>query len=565
MAKDIQFIYKEEYWFISAFINTNKIDPSDIAQKLEEVVKKRISTISKKDAYREEYANDLVKMAKNISLTCDWVQFIPNFPYYDENLDKLFNALGYFYFEVEYFKNNSKKKNEIKANLLQQIPYIIRKELENRLEFLEMGVYFDLESPIYIFATSNKTVPPELEWNEDSIKEYKHTLSYWTVLYSGQWEDYSPKLYEERIQDNLSNRLSELHYINRNSGFVYMKEENYEEHFERYMKGNVLKPSAEMRAIIFSLREINSSLDILFLNTHAEGILNVEKLEDKIKNLRFLRGILQNTLSKIYNELDYNRRQHYTKVLKHLVNKFDLEGLKERLNTKFDLLYDSMQEIYQKQVQDDQEETEKALNILNFLLGAGILADLVGLLMIAFSLSENDLSAIILNSLFAIIISGVLLFAIIYYVFVKLKIRKEKVKQAVDGIILDGDKNHIVLIKRKYPPYQGHYALPGGFIDKGETPESAIVREIKEETNLEVKIMERIGHYDEPSRDPRGDVHSTAFLCEVVGEGYDLKAKTDSLSAEFIPLENLNTIKLAFDHREMLEDAGLIEKRSIFD
>jgi 8-oxo-dGTP diphosphatase len=565
MAKDIQFIYKEEYWFISAFLNTNKVDPSDIAQKLEEVVKKRISTISKKDAYREEYANDLVKMAKNISLTCDWVQFIPNFPYYDENLDKSFNALGYFNFEVEYFKDNPEKKKEIKANLLQQIPYIIRNELENRHEFLEMGVYFDLESPIYIFATSNKTEPPELEWNEDSIKEYKHTLSYWTVLYSGQWGDYSPKLYEQRIQDNLSNRLSELHYINRNSGFVYMKKENYKEHFERYMKGNVVKPSAEMRAIIFSLREINSSLDILFLNTHAEGILNVEKLEEKIKNLRFLRGILQNTLSKIYNELDYNRRQHYTKVLKHLVNKFDLEGLKERLNTKFDLLYDSMQEIYQKQVQEDQEETEKALNILNFLLGAGILADLVGLLMIAFSLSENDLSAIILNSLFAIIISGVLVFAIIYYVFVKFKIQKEKVKQAVDGIILDEDKNHIVLIKRKYPPYQGHYALPGGFIDKGETPESAVVREVKEETNLQVKIMERIGHYDEPGRDPRGEVHSTAFLCKIVGKGYELKAKTDSLSAEFIPLEKLNTIKLAFDHGEMLEDAGLIEKRSFFD
>lgn len=565
MAKEIKFIYKEEYWFISAFINTNKADPSEISQKLKEVIANRISKITKKDAYREEFADELGNMAKNISLTCNWIQYIPNFPYYNENLDEGFNELGYFYFEVEYYKDNPKEKREIKPNFLQQVPYIVLKELKKRNIFLKEGVYFDLESPIYVFATSDKTDPAQIEWNEHHIQEYKRTLSYWTVLYSGQWEDYSPKLFEERIQNNLSNRLSELHYINRNSGFVYMAEDNYEKHFDRYMKSNVLKPSAEMRAIIFSLREINNSLNILFLNTHSEGIINIEKLEEKIKNLRFLRGILQNTLGKIYNELDYNRRQHYTTVLKHLVEKFDLPGVKERLNNKFDLLYDTMQEIYQKRVQEDQEETEKALNILNFLLGAGILADLVGLLMIAFGLSENDSSAIILNSIVAFIISGVLLFAFIYYVFVKFKGKKEQVKKAVDGIILNENEDQIVLIRRKYPPYQEYYALPGGFINKGESPERALLREIKEETNLDVSIIKKIGYYDDPGRDPRGKIYSTAFLCKITGKESKLKAKTDSLSAEFMPIAQLDTIQLAFDHREMLEDAKLIEKRSFFD
>ncbi|TFG00273.1 MAG: NUDIX hydrolase [Promethearchaeota archaeon] len=566
MPKQIKFIYKEEYWFISAFINTNKkIKIAKIVEKLNDLVKKRIINITAKDAYRKEYAKDLVKMAKNISLKCRWVQYIPNFPYYNENMDKFFDMLGYFYFEVEYFKDTPQKKTEIEPHLLQQIPYLILAELKkNRNDFLDNGVYFDLESPIYIFAISDKTDPSDIEWYEETVKDYKNNLSAWTVLYSGQWEDYSPRLFEERVKNNLSNRLSELHYINRNSGFVYMQEQNYKKHFEEYMIDNVLKPSAEIRAIMFSLREINNSLDIVFLNTHSEGIINIEKLEDKIKNLRFLRGILQNTLSRIYNELDYNRRQHYTSVLKHLVEKFDLKGVKERLNNKFDLLYDTIQEIYQKQVQADQEETEKALNILNFLLGAGILADLVELIMVALSLNSGDFPAIFLNSIFAIIISGVLAFAIIYYVFVRIKIKRERAKKTVDGIILNNDKTKIILIKRKYPPFQGHYALPGGFINRGETPEDALEREMSEETNLDVSIIEKVGYYDESGRDPRGEVHSTAFLCKVKGNENALGG-SDALSAEFIPINKLKEIKLAFDHREMLEDAGIIKKDSIFD
>ncbi len=565
MTNKITFQYTQEFWFISAFINSVKVDGASISSKLERFIKDRISKISKKDAYREEFANELVNMAENITLSCKWVEYIPNFPYYNENTNRYYDSLGYFYFEVEYYKKNPKKKENIKANLIQQIPYIIVSEIKNKNLFLGEEVYFDLESPIYIFVTSNKTNPANIEWTEENIEKYKHTLSYWTVLYSGQWEDYSPKLFEERIQNNLSNRLSELHYINRNSGFVYMAEQNYEEHFERYMVGNVLKPSAEMRAILFSLRAINNSLDILFLNTHSEGIINVENLEEKIKNLRYLRGILQNILSKIYNELDYNRRQHYTKVLKHLVDKFDLRGVKKRLNAKFDSLYDTMQEIYQKKVQEDQEETEKALNILNFLLGAGILADLAQLLMIALSLSEGDITAVALNSTFAVIISGVLVIAILYYVFVKFKAKKEKARATVDGVILNENEDKIVLIKRKFPPFQGYYALPGGFVNKGEPLEDALKREVKEETNLRVSVIKTIGVYNDSDRDPRGDINSTVFLCKISEKDYDLKPKTDSLSVEFMPISNLDKIKLAFDHREILEDAKLIEKDSIFD
>ncbi|MDO8724487.1 MAG: NUDIX hydrolase, partial [Candidatus Methanoperedens sp.] len=69
----------------------------------------------------------------------------------------------------------------------------------------------------------------------------------------------------------------------------------------------------------------------------------------------------------------------------------------------------------------------------------------------------------------------------------------------VDTVIIYHGK--IVLIMRKNPPYQDHFAIPGGFVEVGETVETAAVREAKEETGLDVKIMKLLGVYSDPSRD----------------------------------------------------------------
>ena len=148
---------------------------------------------------------------------------------------------------------------------LQQIPFLVLgvlRDLSKKEEY--KGLYLDLESPLYIFATSNGSNPTDIQWTSENIEKYKKTISYWTVIYSGQWEDYSYDLYNRRIQGNLSNRLSELHFIRRNSGFIYMAEENYERFFESYMMKFVIEPTPKMRAVQFSLRSINESLDLLF-------------------------------------------------------------------------------------------------------------------------------------------------------------------------------------------------------------------------------------------------------------------------------------------------------------
>ena len=108
----------------------------------------------------------------------------------------------------------------------------------------------------------------------------------------------------------------------------------------------------------------------------------------------------------------------------------------------------------------------------------------------------------------------------------------------------------VVLIRRGTDPYEGMWALPGGFAEVGETLENAAVREAKEETNLDVELERLVGVYSEPDRDPRGHNVSIAFLARVTGG--DPEAATD---ADEVAILDPSEVELAFDHRKILDDA----------
>ena len=122
-------------------------------------------------------------------------------------------------------------------------------------------------------------------------------------------------------------------------------------------------------------------------------------------------------------------------------------------------------------------------------------------------------------------------------------------KIAVDGIVIKYQQ--ILLIKRKNPPFKGKWALPGGFVDYDERTEDAVVRELLEETGLKTKILDLIGVYSDPKRDPRGHVISAVYLMEVI-DG-KLKGGDDAADARFFNLNELP--ELAFDHDMIIEDA----------
>lgn len=111
----------------------------------------------------------------------------------------------------------------------------------------------------------------------------------------------------------------------------------------------------------------------------------------------------------------------------------------------------------------------------------------------------------------------------------------------------------VVLVKRGREPYKGKWALPGGFVSYGEKVEDAAVREAREETGLNIKLIKLAGVYSDPKRDPRGHAVSVCFLADAVGG----KLKAGSDAAEARVFKKIPWRELAFDHKAMLKNAGM--------
>lgn len=120
----------------------------------------------------------------------------------------------------------------------------------------------------------------------------------------------------------------------------------------------------------------------------------------------------------------------------------------------------------------------------------------------------------------------------------------------VDCIIEKDGK--IVLIKRGVEPFKGKLAIPGGYVDYGEKVEDAIVREVKEETGLDVKPMEILGVYSDKYRSPKHHVITTTFILKIV-DG-ELKAGDDAENVGLYKIEELKKEYLAFDHYKIIQD-----------
>lgn len=116
--------------------------------------------------------------------------------------------------------------------------------------------------------------------------------------------------------------------------------------------------------------------------------------------------------------------------------------------------------------------------------------------------------------------------------------------------------NSVLLIKRKNPPYKNLLALPGGFVDIGETVEDACVRELYEETNLKLRTsqIKLVGIYSKPGRDPQRNTIAIAYSV-IIKNKIKVTAGDDAKTAEFISDWKKN--RLAFDHKTIINDAFL--------
>ncbi len=133
---------------------------------------------------------------------------------------------------------------------------------------------------------------------------------------------------------------------------------------------------------------------------------------------------------------------------------------------------------------------------------------------------------------------------------------KDKViRLTVDAVIFGYENGNIsvLLIKRKYEPFKGEWALPGGFVLHNESLEEAVEREVTEETGLTINYLEQLYTFGNPDRDPRSRVISVAYFGLVKPDETIIRASTD---AEEVKWFNINDLpSLSFDHYEILTTA----------
>jgi 8-oxo-dGTP diphosphatase len=124
---------------------------------------------------------------------------------------------------------------------------------------------------------------------------------------------------------------------------------------------------------------------------------------------------------------------------------------------------------------------------------------------------------------------------------------------AVDCVVLD-PHDRVLLIRRGHEPYKGHYALPGGFVEIGETVENACRRELLEETSVRLGKLTLVGVFSDPSRDPRGHTVAVSFLSRV--RSAKATAGDDAAAVEWVA--RWQRLDLAFDHKIILRRAMLL-------
>jgi 8-oxo-dGTP diphosphatase len=131
----------------------------------------------------------------------------------------------------------------------------------------------------------------------------------------------------------------------------------------------------------------------------------------------------------------------------------------------------------------------------------------------------------------------------------------ESLRVTVDIVIftLREGSLQVLLVKRGVPPFEGQYAIPGGFIRGDESLEEAALRELHEETGVRNVFLEQLYTFGDPKRDPRGRVITVAYYALIASDKLSLVAGADAAEAQWFPASSVPP--LAFDHKSILDYA----------
>lgn len=300
---------------------------------------------------------------------------------------KHLQALGNLTFRVVVKEDGPATAESIRPNHMQQIIFRITGLLVK--EFAEKCI-FDSAYPPYVVSVSTRYTPsePYIQWTDKTTMLYKREVGQWAEIYTGQFDDYRDHTFEERVKFDLSNRMSEIHLLNKNSALLYMDEDNYDRFFIRdertpsstgYIYNVVMHTIMRVRTIQFFMQILNRAIDFDQENLSSDDYLNKAPtaIKDDLDRTNRLKHSLQNMLGPIMVDLTRSHRQHYAAVLLRMVQLANLSVCSKHIHRRIDSNTRELNAIFLDKQEESSQRQESILNTVNMVLGASIIFEIV--------------------------------------------------------------------------------------------------------------------------------------------------------------------------------------------
>ncbi|UCE10093.1 MAG: hypothetical protein JSW61_14155 [Candidatus Thorarchaeota archaeon] len=252
--------------------------------------------------------------------------------------------------------------------------------MENFGDLNQQGrIMFDTESPLYVVLSSDKTSPEVDAWDTQTIQRYKKELGPYLALYSGQWPDYSDELYNRRIEKNLSNRTTELHFYARNSAFIYIEGEGYEKYWN-YVEDVMDPPLVRARGVIFVMLKLQELIQRFHQELPDLKMQDISIIEEKQAELEKTNRSLMQLIAAIRRENMVNMRAHARALNDHLVDIFRIEEVLSHVTSELNYVHESVQSVHEEKNREIQKRQERLFLYLSIILGASVVTEAINIL-----------------------------------------------------------------------------------------------------------------------------------------------------------------------------------------
>ena len=313
---------------------------------------------------------------ENEKLKIEGIQFIDLIPFKFDNYDTLgaveirMQELTLEYMEtIDYHKQTAEL-------------FSFSQKLESAIEEVNKSVsedvFLDHHNPPYFIAiTNSSSLGDDYEWTKSNIELHKRSLGRWVEFYSGQFADYSDELWEGRIENNLSNRVSELHFIRLNSAFIYRKKDSWFPSFLEYMEDYFINQILRVKALLLSFYVLNGEIDSSNKYLHSLEDPTLKQIQTEIDSISKKKVLIDNLNDELIKEQMMNRRAHSKKTLQTCINLFSIPFIRDETNYKIQRLTDDLDNERAEQQQKFANSQKKWLLILNLLLGSSVIFTVV--------------------------------------------------------------------------------------------------------------------------------------------------------------------------------------------